>query len=116
MDRYQRDRWEKLFDQARHDLEEEECGNALKTADLDELNSSLKRTATVYSQHAIVGLVEKLRPSLQHIQTFTSAISSAVQYDPVACLVWGSMQAVLQVCCLVASPELRHSVSRWLMA
>lgn len=97
MERYQRERWERLFDQAKHDLEEENCGNALKTTSIDELMANLDRSAIVYSRLEISQLAKKLHPSLQHIQTFTSAISSAVQYNPIACLVWGGMQAVLQV-------------------
>lgn len=97
MDRYQRERWERLFNQAQHDLEEEHCGNALMTAGLDQLMSNLDRSATVYSRHEISRLANKLHPSLQHIQTFTAAVSSAAQYTPIACLIWGGMQAVLEV-------------------
>lgn len=97
MDRYQRECWERLFDQAQHDLEEEHCGNALMTAGLDQLMSNLDRSATVYSRHEISRLTNKLHPSLQHIRTFTAAVSSAAQYKPIACLIWGGMQAVLEV-------------------
>jgi hypothetical protein len=97
MDRYQRERWERLFDQARHDLEEEQCGNALMTTGLDQLMSNLDRSATVYNRHEILRFANKLQPSLQHIRSFTAAISSATQYTPIACLIWGGMQAVLQV-------------------
>lgn len=97
MDRHQRERWERLFDQARHDLEEEQCGHALTTTGLDDLMCNLNRSATLYSRQEISRLANKLHPTLKHIQAFTSAISSAVQYTHIACLVWGGMQAVLQV-------------------
>ena len=104
MDQYQRERWERLFDQARHDLEEEECGNALMTTGLDELMANLNRSATLYSRREITQLANKIHPTLQHLNTFTAAISSAVQYNPVACLVWGGVQAVLQVLGIPISP------------
>ena len=97
MDRYLRERWERLFDQARHELEEEQCVAALTTAGMDDLVRALERAATVHSRQEVHRLVAKLHPSLQHIQSFTAAISSAVQYNPIACLVWGGIQAVLQV-------------------
>lgn len=97
MERYQRERWERLFDQARHDLEEERCDSALATTGLDQLMGNLERSAMLYSRQEISRLANKLHPSLKHIQTFTSAVSSAAQYTPIACLVWGGIQAVLQV-------------------
>ena len=50
-----------------------------------------------YSQGRLPDFVEKLMPGLQHIESFSRAIASAVQYSPVACLVWGGMWAVIQV-------------------
>ncbi|KAL9103692.1 MAG: hypothetical protein Q9163_001286 [Psora crenata] len=97
MDQYQRERWIRLFDQARHDLEEEQCNSVLRTSGLDDLIANLDRSATLYSRHELPRLASKIHPSLRHIESFTSAISSASQYRPVACLVWGGIQAVLQV-------------------
>ncbi|KAL8897522.1 MAG: hypothetical protein Q9207_007174 [Kuettlingeria erythrocarpa] len=102
MDRQDRERWHRLLDQARHDLEEEEQrSGALTTTGLEQLMNNLSRSATLYSRQDISRLADKIQRSLKHIQTFTSAISSAAQYKPIACLVWGGIQAVLQCTCIV---------------
>ncbi|KAJ9604888.1 hypothetical protein H2200_010277 [Cladophialophora chaetospira] len=38
----------------------------------------------------------QLQHALDHLKSFASAITSASQYNPVACLVWGGIQAILQ--------------------
>lgn len=96
---YQRQRWERLFDQARHDLREEQCGSVEGTKNLSDLISNLNRMATIYGKQDLPQLTSKMQPVLSHVESFAAAITSASQYDRCGCLVWGGIQAVLKVCC-----------------
>lgn len=93
----QLEQWQRLFEQKRHALLEEECGKALDIASLEDLQTALRDLTMTYSRTSYPGIIEKLDPGLNHLMSFTNAISSASQYEPVACLVWGSIQAIMQV-------------------
>ena len=100
MESQQLERWKRLFEQKRNNLLEEQCENAIAVQSLEDLQRDLHQMAMRYGHGVFPDTLHKLKPSLNHLSSFTSAISSAAQYNPVACLVWGAIQAVVEVCLL----------------
>ena len=90
-----RDEWIRLEEQKRNDLLDADCDDALRILTLEDLQENLHGMADEFKIRN--SFVEKLNPALAHLTSFTKAISSASQYTPVACLVWGGIQAVVQV-------------------
>lgn len=97
MSGYQADQWRRLWEQKRQSLLEEKCDRALEIHSFEDLQQCLRDLTAVHSRGSFPGILDKLNPSLRHIESFTGAISSAAQFEPVACLIWGSVQAVVQV-------------------
>ena len=97
MESQQLERWEQLFEQKRNDLLEEQCETALGVQSLEDLQRNLHQMAMDYHDGLFQVTLHRLKPSLDHLQSFTKAISSAAQYNPVACLVWGAIQALMEV-------------------
>lgn len=85
----------RLEQDKRNEFFDGDCGESLETTSLEGLQENLHQLAHEFQiRHSFM---EKLNPSLEHLTSFTAAISSASQYNPVACLVWGGIQAVVIV-------------------
>lgn len=97
MDSLLKQRWEDLFEKAKRELETENCSNTLATASIQELKDTLNRSAIIYGRLEMVQLLEKIHPSLEHVQTYVDSINSASQSHPIGCLMWSGIRAVLQV-------------------
>lgn len=98
MDSQQLERWQQLFEQKRNDLFEEQCDCAVEVQSLEDLQRRLHQMAMEYCHGLFPNTLDRLEPSLNHLKSFAGAISSAAQYEPVAYLVWGVIQAVVEVC------------------
>ncbi len=84
--------WINLEAQKRHDLEDADCDpNALVT-NLAALKERMDEVLRLSPR-----IVDRLNPALDHISSFAAAITSASQYTPLACLIWGLIQAVMEV-------------------
>jgi hypothetical protein len=91
------DQWRRLYQQKRHDFLEEKCTNAARIQNMDQLQQSIREMSTRYGLRRLPMLSRSLQPTLDNVHSFTGAISSASQYAPIACLVWGGIQAVIEV-------------------
>ena len=89
--------WEQLFEEKRLEFLNNDCRRALQIESFDELQTGLQELASSYQTNGFPDLLSRLNPTLQHIQSFNSAITSASQANPKACLVWGATQALMQV-------------------
>lgn len=92
------EQWRRLFEQKRHNFEEQQCGVACQISSIEQLQGSLHQMAQKsmpYSQGRLPDFVEKMTPGLRHIESFSRAIVSAAQYSPIASLVWGGVWAVI---------------------
>lgn len=87
----------RLEEQKRQDLLETGCDEALRISTVGGLKDSLHEMIDRFRVRELPHLVQQLNPTLEHLQSFTAAITSASQYEPVACLVWGGIQAVVEV-------------------
>ncbi|KAF2446062.1 hypothetical protein P171DRAFT_519658 [Karstenula rhodostoma CBS 690.94] len=96
MARYTPETWANLFDRKEQALEDSRCVEAINILSFDELEDSLRSIAQEYGHQGFPDIVSRLSPGLNYLKTFQAAISSASQYDPRACLVWGFMQAFVQ--------------------
>lgn len=108
MDSLLKQRWEDLFEKAKRELETENCSNTLATASIQELKDTLNRSAMLYGRLEMMQLLDKIHPSLQHVQTYVDSINSASQAHPIGCLMWSGIRAVLQVDSLVQSMNYTH--------
>lgn len=90
--------WERLFEQKRHEFLANDCRRALQIRSFDELQTGLQQLAASYQTNGFPDLLTRLNPTLEHIQSFNNAITSASQFEPTACLVWGAAQALMQAC------------------
>ena len=98
-----REEWIRLEVEKRKDLEDANCDEALRTSSVDDLKryvNNLQETSDK-NHRTSAGLMQKLDPTLDHVASFANALTLASQYSPVACLVWGAIQAFLEVRCYV---------------
>lgn len=93
----QQEQWERIFKQKQRELLANSSPGALQVNNFDELSTGLHSLATSYRSTGFPSFVSRLGPSFEQVKTFTAAITSACQYEPRACLVWGAMQALVQV-------------------
>ncbi|KIW79481.1 hypothetical protein Z517_06093 [Fonsecaea pedrosoi CBS 271.37] len=76
---------------------------AVQNRDLQSFQTAGEALAQQFSQKKVPALVSKyLYPSLDHVRSFHSGISSATQYEPTAALVWGVLLVVIQCGCIFA--------------
>ena len=97
MSQFHRNQWERLYEQKKQELLEADCSYALQTTSFDDLQRALHEMADEYSESRFPDLINRLNPSLQHIKSFTAAITSASQDNSTASLIWGAVQATLLV-------------------
>lgn len=86
-----------MFNRNEQALIDANCGDALSIASYNDLRDSLYLIANEYRHQGFPDIVTQLEPGLRYLDSFHSAITSASQYDPRACLVWGAVQAFVQV-------------------
>jgi hypothetical protein len=91
------DQWERLFEQKRHEVLTNDCRDALAIESFDDLQRGLQQLTSSYQKHGFPDLLARLHPTLKHVTAFNNAITSASQFEPKACLVWGVTQALMQV-------------------
>lgn len=91
------DEWIRLEGQKRHALLEADCSEALHISTMEDLKENLHEMPDRYNIRQLPGFVSKLEPVLQNLKFFTDALTSASQYSPIACLVWGGIQAIVEV-------------------
>jgi hypothetical protein len=97
------DQWRRLYQQKRHDFLEEKCIGAARIKSIEDLQQSLREMASRYGLRRLPQQTLALNSSLDNLKSFSSAISSASQYAPIACLVWGAIQAVMEVISIIHS-------------
>ncbi|KAG8533100.1 uncharacterized protein KY384_001883 [Bacidia gigantensis] len=85
--------WIRLEEEKRHDFLDLACDESLQVNTLEDLQKSLHELVDEFKLRN--SFVERLNPTFDHLTSFTQAITSASQYNPVACLVWGGIQAVV---------------------
>lgn len=91
------DEWIRLEGQKRHDLLEADCSGALHISTLEDLKENLHDMPDRYRIRQLPAFVSRLEPVLQNLKSFADALTSASQYSPIACLVWGGIQAIVEV-------------------
>ena len=97
MAKYYPESWTALFDQKAKSLTDINCDDALGIASFDDLQASLQITANEYGHSGFPDIINQLQPGIRYLDSFNQAITSASQYDPRACLVWGALQAFVKV-------------------
>lgn len=71
--------------------------NALQNRDLNTFQGAVDTLAQQFADRTVSTLVTKyLYPTIDHVKSFTSGISSATQYEPCAALAWGVLFIVVQ--------------------
>ena len=98
-----KDFWERLFVQKKQELLENDCEESLQIESFDDFQLVLHDIGTSYNQGKFPDFLSALNPSLNHLQSFINAITSASQYQPAACLFWGTMQALILVRLIIPS-------------
>ncbi|KAH0840708.1 hypothetical protein FOPE_05941 [Fonsecaea pedrosoi] len=69
---------------------------AVQNWDLQSFQTALEALAQQFSQKKVPALASKyLYPSLDHVRSFHSGISSATQFEPTAALVWESIEEII---------------------
>lgn len=91
------EQWMDLETQWRSRLEEHDQLRALEINSLEDLKDAVADMLRSYNGKESKDWILRLTPALEHLDYFTSAITSVSQYRPVACLVWGGIQALLEV-------------------
>ncbi|KAI0901758.1 hypothetical protein F4806DRAFT_490232 [Annulohypoxylon nitens] len=99
MGRYSPKSWKTLVDRQEQALHDIDCVDALSVASFDELEKSLFSIVNEYGDSGFPDIVNRLEPGFRYLERFDRAITSASQYEPTACLVWGVMQAFVQSAC-----------------
>jgi hypothetical protein len=89
--------WERLFEQKRHEVLEIDCRDALAIESFDDLQRGIQQLTTSYQRDGFPDLLARLNPTLKQVTAFNNAITSASQFEPKACLIWGVTQALIQV-------------------
>ena len=95
----QYEEWDRLFDQKRHNLEEERCQNALRISSLNDLETSLiymEREYGAEKPERDGSFFDYLKLTLPHIKSFAHAVFLCSGKPPVAGLIWGTVHAVTQ--------------------
>lgn len=73
---------------------------AIRLKDFDSFEASLNRLCTHYTTRGALKTFSKyLYPHLEHLRSFSDAISSATSGEAAASLTWGLLLIVIQVSC-----------------
>lgn len=91
------DNWQQMFQQTSQVLLEKKCYRASGVKNLSALQSSFQQMLTLYNLSQLSDNVQSFRPSLRKLESFVSAITLAAQSNDIAGLVWGVIQAVVEV-------------------
>lgn len=89
--------WLTLFEEKRRFLEAESGNISVKVSDFEQFQTASSSLSKRYAQRALPRLLLRLYPTLSHITSFTKAISSCAQSNTIATLIWGGLQATLEV-------------------
>ena len=95
----QYDEWDRLFDQKKHNLDEERCQNALRISSLEDLETSLlcmKREYDAEEPTRDGSFFDSLKLTLPHIKSFADAVLLCSRKPPIAGLIWGTVHAVTE--------------------
>lgn len=61
---------------------------------------------TMHKHGAVMKLLVKFGPTLQHVRSFATVVDVAIQSHPnAACLIWGGIKLILEVCPVAAYYE-----------
>lgn len=91
------EQWQRLYQQKSHSFLEERCYSASRVTDLAKLQESFSDMGNQYKLQRFSDIVQAFQPSLENLKLFTLAIFSATQDVAVTGLVWGAVQAVVEV-------------------
>lgn len=91
------EQWQHLYQQKSHSFLEEKCYRASGVTDMAKLQASFSDLERLYRLQHFSDIVRAFQPSLESVKSFTLVISSATQDVPVPGLVWGAIQAVVEV-------------------
>jgi hypothetical protein len=89
--------WNGLRNEYHSMLEREGCQNVFAITNFQQFEASMNLLCTQYARRNLPRILQKLYPSLDHLRSFSQAISSCTQTNDTAALVWGATQAVVAV-------------------
>lgn len=69
----------------------------LSVGDLAQFHSSLATLMRRYSEDSVHKTISRIYPSLDHVKSFTQAITACTQANGAASLVWGAGLVLLEV-------------------
>ena len=69
----------------------------LSVGDLAQFHSSLATLLRRYSEDSVHKTISRIYPSLDHVKSFTQAITACTQANGAASLVWGAGLVLLEV-------------------
>ena len=84
--------WIELEAKKRRDMEDASCDPVALVTNLEALQERMDELLRSSPR-----VIDRLNPTLDHVRSFADAITSASQYTPLACLIWGVIQAVMEV-------------------
>ncbi len=91
------EQWQRLYQQKSHSFLEERCYHASGVTDLATLQASFTAMEKRYALPHFADIVRAFQPSLGNVKSFTVAISSATHDIRIPGLVWGAIQAAIEV-------------------
>lgn len=71
--------------------------NVISVGDLAQFRASLATLIRRYSDHSLNTTISRIYPSLDHVKSFTQAITACTQANGAASLVWGAGLVLLEV-------------------
>ena len=92
------DVWQDVFMQKRRQLENANGDKFFGVADVGQFQTSLEAICRAYSRKNFTKIIARIYPSIDHVRSFTQAITACTQASGIASLVWGAGLILLEVC------------------
>ena len=89
--------WQDVFKQRRVVLENESRGKFLSIGDVSQFQSSLETICRSYSKKHVTKIINRIYPTLDHVRSFTQAITACTQSSGTASLIWGAGLVLIEV-------------------
>lgn len=98
--------WTRITEEKTRVIEDHAHARVLGVGDLAQFRASLATLLRRYSDHSLNTTISRIYPSLDHIRSFTHAITACTQASGAASLVWGAGLVLLEV-----RPYFRYPIS-----
>lgn len=92
--------WRRIIDEQTRVLEDHagiDHARVLSVGDLAQFRASLDTLLRRYADNSLYTTISRIYPSLDHIKSFTQAITACTQASGAASLVWGAGLVLLEV-------------------